>query len=140
MTEQQNYYITPPTLFLPEDGLRITLLGTDEDWAETLGDDLEDTFPNIPMTLYHLDESTADNWQWLYHQLEHSNLVMINVACCTNIELMMAMMDTGNKNWFYVDPETVDKNVRMLLNTVNANVFNNSEQLHAMLRNFVGNE
>jgi len=140
MTEQQNYYITPPTLFLPEDGLRITLLGTDDDWAETLGDDLEDTFPNIPMTFYHLDEITAGQWQWLYHQIEHSNLVMVNVAKCTNIELMMSIMDTGNKNWFYVDPETVDKNIRMLLNTVNANVFNNSEQLHAMLRNFVGNE
>lgn len=140
MTEPQNYYITPPTLFLPEDGLRITLLGTDEDWAETLGDDLEDTFPNIPMTLYHLDEATASNWQWLYHQIEHSNLLMVNVAKCTHLELMMAVTDIGNKSWFYVDTETVDKNVRMLLNTINANVFNNSEQLHAMLRNFVGNE
>jgi hypothetical protein len=44
----------------------------------------------------------------------------------------------GNKFWFYVDNEVVDKDLKILFNTINANVFNNSEQLHAMLRNFVG--
>jgi hypothetical protein len=48
------------------------------------------------------------------------------------------LANQGNRVWFYVDKEEVDKDLRMLLNSVNANVFNNSEQLHAMLRNFVG--
>lgn len=136
--DTQNYYITPPTIFLPETGLRITVFGTDEEWAETLSDDLEDTFPTIPMTFYLLDEKTTDNWQWLLLMSEGSDLIMVNVGKASQIELIMACMDVGNKVWFYVDREVVDKDLKILLNTINANVFHNSDQLHAMLRDFVG--
>lgn len=127
-------------MFLPSDGLRIALIGVDEDWTESLSDDLEDTFPSIPMTFYHLDKSTKDQWQWLYHMINQSNLIMVNVAKCTNLELMLATMDIDNKSWFYVDVENTDKNIRVLLNTINANVYNTSEQLHMMLRNFIAND
>jgi len=140
MEEEQNYYITPPTMFLPTDGLRIALIGVDEDWTESLSDDLEDTFPSIPMTFYHLDKSTKDQWQWLYHMINQSNLIMVNVAKCTSLELVLATMDIDNKSWFYVDVENTDKNIRVLLNTINANVYNTSEQLHMMLRNFIAND
>ena len=138
MDDTQNYYITPPTMFLPEEGLRITVLGTDENWTEQLSDDLENTFPTVPMTFYHLDESTSDNWQWLFMMADNSDLIMVNVGEANDIEMMIACLAIGNKTWFYVDKDLVDKEVRILLNTINANVFNNSEQLHAMLRNFVG--
>lgn len=139
MDETQNYYITPPTIFLPEEGLRITVIGTDENWTEVLSDDLEETFPTVPMTFYHLDNATADNWQWLYHMVDSSDLIMVNVGKSRPIEMNLAFLaNQGNRVWFYVDKEEVDKDLRMLLNSVNANVFNNSEQLHAMLRNFVG--
>lgn len=139
MDDTQNYYITPPTVFLPEEGLRITVIGTDEDWTELLSDDLEDTFPSVPMTFYHLDENTADNWQWLYHMVDSSDLIMVNVGKCRPLEMHLAFLaNQGNRVWFYVDKELVDKDLRILLNSINANVFNNSEQLHAMLRNFVG--
>jgi hypothetical protein len=138
MEDTQNYYITPPTIFLPETGLRITVFGTDEDWAEQLSDELEDTFPSIPMTFYLLDDATSTNWQWLYMMSETSDLVMVNVGKASQVELILSCMDMGNKFWFYVDNEVVDKDLKILFNTINANVFNNSEQLHAMLRNFVG--
>jgi hypothetical protein len=139
MDDTQNYYITPPTIFLPEEGLRITVIGTDEDWTEQLSDDLEDTFPTVPMTFYHLDERTNDQWQWLYHMVDSSDLIMVNVGRCTALELNLAFLTAnGNKVWFFVDKEVVDKEVRILLNSINANVFNNREQLHLMLRNFVG--
>jgi hypothetical protein len=132
------YYITPPTLFLPEDGLRISLIGVDSDWIENLSDDLEDTFPSIPMTFYHLDEATKDQWQWIYCMAEASNLVMINVAKCSTVELIIAISNIGNKGWFYIDKKVVDKNIIMLLNTLNANAFSDSEELYSMLRNYIG--
>jgi hypothetical protein len=139
MDDTQNYYITPPTIFLPEDGIRITVIGTDEDWTEQLSDDLENTFPTVPMTFYHLDDRTSDNWQWLYYMVDSSDLIMVNVGQCTPVELNLAFLTAnGSKVWFYVDKDLVDKDTRILLNSINANVFNNSEQLHAMLRNFVG--
>lgn len=142
MTEDiQHYYITPPTLFLPADGMRISIIGVDEEWIDELGDSLEDTLPSIPMTFYHLDKVSADQWQWQLHMVEQSNLVMVNVAEASQIDLLTAFLLMGdNKLWFYVDPDVVDKSIIILLNTVNANVFTSMEQLHAMLRAFIGNE
>lgn len=140
MEDFQNYYITPPTLFMPTDGLKITFLGVDDKWVEELGESLEETFSAIPMTFYHLDESTQDNWQWTYHMAEMSDLIMVNVAQSSPIELLLAFHSIGNKVWFYVDKQEVDNDIKMLLNTVNANVFNSEEQLHSMLRAFIGND
>jgi hypothetical protein len=139
MEDIQNYYITPPTIFLPEDGLKIAFIGTDNEWVEELTDDLETTFTSIPMTFYHLEPNTSDNWQWLYMMAEQADLIMINAGKATNLELMISTMHLGNKTWFYIDPEVVDKNLRILLNTINANMFNDSEQLHNMLKAFLGN-
>lgn len=139
MEDEQNYYITPPTIFMPEDGLKIAFIGTDNDWVETLTDDLETTFSSIPMTFYHLENKSEENWQWLYLMVENSDLIMVNMGNLTEIETMISMLNLGNKTWFYVDPEVVDKNVRILLNTINANVFCNSEQLHNMLKAFLSN-
>lgn len=140
MDDSQNYYITPPTLFLPTEGLRITFLGVDDKWVEDLGESLEETFSTIPMTFYHLEEKSQDNWQWVFHMSEISDLVMVNVAQASPIELLTAFNLIGNKVWFYVDKEDVDTDIKILLNTINANVFNSEEQLHAMLRAFVGND
>jgi hypothetical protein len=70
---------------------------------------------------------------------EQADLIMINAGKATNLELMISTMHLGNKTWFYIDPEVVDKNLRILLNTINANMFNDSEQLHNMLKAFLGN-
>lgn len=139
MDEAQNYYITPPTIFLPETGLKIAFLGTDNDWVESLTDDLEQTF-HIPMTFYHLETASKDNWQWLYLMIEQADLIMVNVGLCTQVEIIMAMMNLGNKTWFYIDQSVVDKNVKILLNNANANTFYDSEQLHNMLKVFLGHD
>lgn len=135
--DSQNYYITPPTMFFPEDGIRISVIGTNEQWTEDLSDDLENTFPTVPMTFYHLDEATAEQWQWLYHMIDISDLIMVNVAQASNHELNIVFLKMNPKFWFYVEKDKVDKDTRILLNTIGANVFNDREQLHAMLRNYV---
>ena len=140
MDDSQNYYITPPTLFMPTEGLKISFLGVDDKWVEDLGESLEETFSTIPMTFYHLEESSEGNWQWIYHMSSISDLIMVNVSQSSPIELLMAFTELGNKVWFYVDKQEVDNDIKMLLNTINANVFNSEEQLHAMLRAFIGND
>lgn len=137
MNEIQNYYITPPTIFLPEEGIKITAVGTDDIWIDKLSDDIENTFPTVPITFYHLDSNTVDQWQWLYHMVETSDLIMINVSKATILEMNMIFLHMNPKMWFYVDKKEVDKNIRILLNIASANIFTNSEELHAMLRNYV---
>jgi len=139
MEEHQNYYITPPTIFMPKDGLRIAFVGTDSAWVDAVTDELESTFVNMPMTFYHLDETTVDEWSWLHLMIDHADLVMVNTGKSKTEELLSVFLHLGNKTWFYVDPEEVDNNVQILLNTVNANVFNNSEQLDNMLKAFLAN-
>lgn len=139
MEEHQNYYITPPTIFMPKDGLRIAFVGTNSEWVDGVTDELESTFVNIPMTFYHLDEVTKDSWEWLYLMVDHADLVMVNTGKATTAELLTVFLHIGSKTWFYVNPEEVEENVQVLLNTINANVFNNSEQLDNMLKAFVGN-
>ena len=139
MEENQNYYITPPTVFMPKDGLRIAFVGTDTEWVDSITDDLEETFSNLPMTFYHLDETSSDDWSWLYLMVDHADLVMINTEKATTVELMTVMLHLGNKTWFYVDKDQVDIDVQILLNSTGGNVFNNSEQLHNMLRSFLSN-
>lgn len=139
MDSEQHYYITPPTIFLPEDGLKIAFIGTDSDWVEEVTDNLENTFPSIPMTFYHLESTSKSNWQWLYLMVEQSDLVMVNAAIATEIEMIMAVLNIGNKAWFYVEPELVDSDMKILLNTINANTFSSTEQLHNMLKAFLGN-
>lgn len=136
--DEQHYFITPPTMFLPPDGMRITVIGIDDMWTEELGDKLEDTFPNIPITFYHLDSATASQWEWQHMMAEHSNLVMVNLEKCTQLDLITAMNHSGeNKLWIYTNPLTVDKSVVALLNTINANIFFNTTQLIDMLRAYL---
>jgi len=139
MDDNQNFYITPPTIFMPPSGLRVTLLGTDDDWVDELTEELEETLPSIPMTFYHLDEKSVNQWQWLYMMTGHSDLLMINVAKATKNELLTAFLHVGNKTWFFVDADEVDTDLIVLLNSINANVFSDTDELGEMMRVFVNN-
>jgi hypothetical protein len=92
------------------------------------------------MTFYHLDSKTSDQWQWQFHMMEQSNLIVVNVSQCETIDLLLSFLHMGdNKIWFYVDPDEVDKDIMTLLNTINANVFANTAEFHSMLTAFIGN-
>lgn len=138
MSEEHHLFITPPTLFLPTDGLRIAVIGINDEWTEELGDILESALPSVPMTFYHLDEATSSQWQWLYHMSATSNLVVINVAEATDIEMLMAVARVDeNRLWFYVEPGSVDEDIVSLLNTFEANIFSSPDQIVTILRSYM---
>ena len=64
---------------------------------------------------------------------------MINVAKATTNELLTAFMHIGNKTWFFVDADEVDADLIVLLNSINANVFSDTDELGEMMRVFVNN-
>jgi hypothetical protein len=139
MDDNQNFYITPPTIFMPPGGLRVALMGTDTDWVDELTEELEETLSSVPMTFYHLDEKSTDQWQWLYMMTGHADLLMVNVAKASTNELLTAFLHLGNKTWFFVEPEKVNNELLVLLNNINANVFSNTEELGEMMRVFINN-
>jgi hypothetical protein len=134
------YYVTPPTMHLPVEGIRVALIGSDQDWIERVTDSLEDTFPTITTTFYHLEEHTKGSWEWLLAMSELADLVIIDLGSATQQELLIAFLHLGNKTWFNVPEDFDNIPLLSLLNTISANVFGTSEQLHSMLRAYLGND
>jgi hypothetical protein len=138
-------FVTPPTIYLPPEGIRITLIGTHAEWIERLTDSLENTFPTVSITFYHLDSTSASQWEWLMAMSDLSDLVFVDVGSATKQEMLISFLHLGNKLWFSVPDEDYDTPFNdiallCLLNTINANVFSSTEQLHNMLRVFLADE
>lgn len=138
-------FVTPPHIYLPPEGIRITLIGTNAEWIERLTNSLENTFPSVSITFYHLDDATSTHWEWLMAMSDLSDLVFVDIGSATKQEMLISFLHLGNKLWFSVPDEEYDVpfndiDMLSLLNTINANVFGSTEQLHNMLRVFLADE
>ena len=138
-------FVTPPHIYLPPEGIRITLIGTNAEWIERLTNSLENTFPSVSITFYHLDDATSTSWEWLMAMSDLSDLVFVDIGSATKQEMLISFLHLGNKLWFSVPDEEYDVpfndiDMLSLLNTINANVFGSTEQLHNMLRVFLADE
>lgn len=137
---QEAYYVTPPSLYLPPDGIRITLIGSNQEWIEEVTDGLESTFPTITVTFYHVEEKTKDQWEWTLAMAEMADLLIVDLGSATQQELLISFLHLGNKCWFSVPEDFENVALLSLLNTLNGNMFQGSEQLNNLLRAFLGND
>jgi hypothetical protein len=140
MDNQEAYYVTPPSLYLPPDGIRITLIGSNQDWIENITNGLESTFPSITVTFYHVEEETKDQWEWTLAMSEMADLLIVDLEHATQQELLIAFLHLGNKCWFSVPEEFTNIPLLSLLNSQGGNMFQGSEQLNNLLRAFLGND
>jgi hypothetical protein len=140
MDNQEAYYVTPPSLYLPPDGIRITLIGSNQDWIETITNGLESTFPSITVTFYHVEEETKDQWEWTMAMSEMADLLIVDLQHATQQELLIAFLHLGNKCWFSVPTDFGNIPLMSLLNTLGGNMFQGSEQLNNLLRAYLGND
>lgn len=137
---QEAYYVTPPTLYLPPDGIRISLVGSDQEWVETITGGLENTFPTITVTFYHVEEHSKDQWEWVMSTADLADLLIVDLGSATQQELLISFLHQGNKCWYSVPEEFDNIALLSLLNTINANMFQGHEQLHNLLRVFLGDD
>jgi hypothetical protein len=137
---QEAYYVTPPTLYLPPDGIRITLVGSDQEWIESITTGLENTFPTITVTFYHVEEQTKDQWEWVLAMADLADLLIVDIGSASQQELLISFLHQGNKCWYSVPEECDNIPLLSLLNTLNANMFQGAEQLNDLLRTFLGND
>lgn len=137
---QEAYYVTPPSLYLPPDGIRITLVGSDQEWIEAITTGLENTFPTITVTFYHVEEQTKDQWEWVLAMADLADLLIVDIGSATQQELLISFLHQGNKCWYSVPEECDDIPLLSLLNTLNANMFQGAEQLNELLRTYLGND
>lgn len=137
---QAAYYVTPPSLYLPPDGIRITLIGSNPEWIDTTTASLENTFPTVTVTFYHVEEKTKDQWEWTMAMADHADLLIVDLGNASQQELLISFLHLGNKCWFSVPDDFDNIPLLSLLNTLSANMFQGYEQLHNLLRAFLGND
>lgn len=137
---QEAYYVTPPSLYLPPDGIRITLIGSNQEWIDTITTGLESTFPSITVTFYHVEEQSKDQWEWTLSMAELADLLIVDLGNATQQELLISFLHQGNKCWYSVPEGFENIPLLSLLNTLGANMFQGHEQLHNMLRAYLGND
>jgi hypothetical protein len=125
---------------LPPEGIRITLVGSDQEWIETITTGLENTFPTITVTFYHVEEQSKDQWEWVLAMADLADLLIVDIGSSSQQELLISFLNQGNKCWYSVPEEHDNIPLLSLLNTLNANMFQGPEQLNDLLRAFLGND
>lgn len=130
------YYITPPSSFMPTDGVKITLIGYDEEGSnKELMDLMEETFPALGMTFYHVErpEPSVDQFSWLFQQCLHSDFVVVDIENATAIEIGLATYFVKDKGtWWVVSDEDALSNT--FLHAIKANTVDSAESFVEMIK------
>lgn len=93
MADASSAYITPPTVYMPDTGLRFSLISTDEEWIKETGESLEKDFRS-KLTFYHIEKpETSDDITWQLLYLPYSDFVLVDTA---NMTLAQGMFCTAN--------------------------------------------
>lgn len=136
------YYITPPSSFMPTDGVKITIIGHDEEGnTQHLMDLLEETFPGLGLTFYHIEkpEPTVDQFSWLFQQCLHSDFVVIDIENSTAIEIGLATYFVKDKGTWWIAKEE-DTLANTFLHAIKANTVVDAEDFVGMIKETFTNE
>lgn len=134
MQDNSAFYITPPTIFMPAKGMRISLLSSDDEWIRETTEALEKVFPS-QITFYHLEGTeTAETicWQMLY--LDYSDFIMVNADNLTMAQGMIssANMDRSNLWWNITDDS--DTAMMTLLTALGAHTYEDIEEFAEIIK------
>lgn len=130
MSDKSAIYVTPPTIFLPNTGIKFHLISTDEEWIRETCEALEKGFRTTKLTFYHTEsEETAETicWQMLY--VPFSDFVLIDSSSLTMAQSIIGArhMEAGNV-WWCADDNT-DIALLTMLNTLGAKLYDDVEWL-----------
>lgn len=127
---------------MPTDGVKFTLIGYEEDGAtKELMDLVEETFPGLPLTFYHIEhpEPTVDQFSWLFQQCLHSDFVVIDIANSTAIEIGLATYFVKDKGtWWIADEDDTLSNT--FLHAIKANTVESPEDFVEMVKETFTND
>lgn len=130
------YYITPPSSFMPTEGVKITLLGHAEGGpTHDLFEMLEEHFPGLALTFYYIEkpEPSVDQFSWVFQQCLHSDFVIIDIENATALEIGLATNFSKDKGAWWIVPED-DTLSKTYLHAIKANVVESAEDFVEMLK------
>jgi hypothetical protein len=130
-----SYIVTPPTVFIPRDGMSFCVLGRDKEWVDDAAAFFDHALPGTTVTIYSNYGTEDDNqWAWQYQQMLVSDTIIIDCNSATIFDIMMALsLSTAESNIWWIDPDSLSDNLVSLLNISGAKMADNVEEFFAIL-------
>jgi len=130
LSDSSVYVVSPPTLYMPGNGLAFCLISNDKVWQDSVIALLEKGIKN-QLTFFANENGTKDPkaWVWYWHVVHNCGMVLVDMASCTEHEIRMAlvMCKVSQPVMFHVKPGN-DEFVA-LLNSIDIPYFEDMDQL-----------
>jgi hypothetical protein len=130
-----SYIVTPPTVFIPRDGMSFCVLGRDKEWVDEAASFFDDQLPGTTVTIYsNYGTENDNNWAWHYQQMFVSDSIIIDCSSATIFDIMMALtLSTSESNIWWIDPDSLSDNLVSLLNISGAKTAEDIEEFFAII-------
>ena len=129
-----SYIVTSPTIFIPREGLSLTVLSRDEKLVDDISLFLEKALPGTTVVVYSDYESKGDdNWPWTFQQMMVSDFIVVDCSSATQFEMMIALSQGVANNVWWMNPDDLPDNLAALLNTSGAKMAEDIEELFAII-------
>lgn len=115
------FSVTPPSLYLNENGPSIMCLGFQEVEIKQISDIFDKLFPDNSITYFYDDKSINDGTlPWARAVIDMSDFVIVNVDTINQVETFLATVtdtqeDDNSPVVIWVSPETRNKSLIKLL-------------------------
>jgi hypothetical protein len=130
-----SYIVTPPTVFIPRDGMSFCVLGRNKEWVDDAASFFDQAMPSTTITLYsNYGTEDDNNWAWQYQQMLVSDAIIIDCTSATIFDIMMALaLSTNESNIWWIDSDSLSDNLYSLLNISGAKMADDIEEFFALL-------
>jgi len=132
--------VSPPTLYLPTSGLSICLISNDKAWQAEVIALVEEGVQSDQITFFANESGNSDPkaWVWYWHVADNCQLIIVDMANCTEHEIRMAlaMCKVGHPVVFYV--RSGNDEFLALLHAIQIPSFNDIESLSHLLESSFG--
>lgn len=124
-----SYIVTPPTLFIPRDGMTFSLLSRSKRWVDGVIELIEDGMQGTTATVYANYSSPSDeHWIWVYQQMALSDIVLVDCATATDFDKTLAVNEGLNSTVWWIDTDELEDNMAAFLYTTGAKTADTVEE------------
>ncbi len=140
MTDSNVYVVSPPTLYMPGGGLAFCLISNNKDWQDTIISTIEKNVQHNQLTFYTNESGVRDPkaWVWYWHVVDNCDMVICDMASCSEHEIRMAMAMTKNDQPVIFNTRPGNDEFVSLLNAVGVPSYEDTDELLRILELALG--
>ena len=126
------YTVTPPSLFLNENGPSVLLVNFKEDKIKEICQGFEKLFNNNSITFYYSESPISDSTiAWFRAVVNMADYIVVNVSECNTEEMYTIMMSKLkiDTNIFWFNHDNKNKALVKLINSYDQKILSTVDQL-----------